>query len=172
MGMDVYGKNPASDCGEYFRNNVWWWHPLWDYCLEMHADICGSVECGHSNDGDGLDTDDARELGLRLLNDIDLGEVEEYETAFNLEKSELPVSECGFCSGSGIRTDEVGVEHGMPTKELGDAEKILFGRSLGWCNACGGSGKQEHFGCSYYFSVDNVKKFAEFLVDSGGFEIF
>jgi hypothetical protein len=28
MGMDVYGKEPKSDKGEYFRNNVWWWRPL------------------------------------------------------------------------------------------------------------------------------------------------
>lgn len=25
MGMDVYGKEPTSETGKYFRNNVWWW---------------------------------------------------------------------------------------------------------------------------------------------------
>ena len=24
MGMDVYGINPTSSDGDYFRNNVWW----------------------------------------------------------------------------------------------------------------------------------------------------
>lgn len=24
MGMDVYGKAPSSQTGEYFRNNIWW----------------------------------------------------------------------------------------------------------------------------------------------------
>jgi len=55
MGMDVMGMNATSEKGEYFRNNVWWWRPLWDYCLNEHGDIAGQVEHGHSNDGDGLD---------------------------------------------------------------------------------------------------------------------
>ncbi|QOR55575.1 MAG: hypothetical protein UMS36scaffold28_65 [Phage 59_13] len=29
MGMDVYGVKPKSKQGEYFRNNVWSWRPLW-----------------------------------------------------------------------------------------------------------------------------------------------
>ena len=39
MGMDVYGKNQTSEKGSYFRNNVWWWRPLWNYCEELHGDI-------------------------------------------------------------------------------------------------------------------------------------
>ena len=69
MGMDVYGLNPqlksekpeidfsnateeqrteyfeAMDTfeqqnpGFYFRNNVWWWRPLWDYVCT----VCDSV---------------------------------------------------------------------------------------------------------------------------------
>ena len=35
MGMDVFGKNPTDEKGAYFRNNVWFWHPLWDYCLHL-----------------------------------------------------------------------------------------------------------------------------------------
>jgi hypothetical protein len=28
MGMDVYGRAPKSDAGEYFRANVWSWRPI------------------------------------------------------------------------------------------------------------------------------------------------
>ena len=38
MGMDVYGIAPTSERGEYFRNNVWWWRPLWDYCCEVDSE--------------------------------------------------------------------------------------------------------------------------------------
>lgn len=28
MGMDVYGKNPTSEAGDYFRANIWSWSPI------------------------------------------------------------------------------------------------------------------------------------------------
>jgi hypothetical protein len=28
MGMDVYGRNPTSEAGKYFRANVWSWRPI------------------------------------------------------------------------------------------------------------------------------------------------
>lgn len=32
MGMDVYGKNPSSPEGEYFRANIWSWRPIHQLC--------------------------------------------------------------------------------------------------------------------------------------------
>ena len=55
MGMDVYGRNPTTKQGEYFRNNVWWWHPLADYCTSVAPDITAQCNSWHHNDGDGLD---------------------------------------------------------------------------------------------------------------------
>ena len=94
MGMDVYGVNPTSEKGSYFRNNVWWWHPLWEYCQDLHADLCDKVENGHLNDGDGLDADDARELGERLLRDIASGVTQTYEDEYRKAMSELPMKDC------------------------------------------------------------------------------
>ena len=54
MGMDVYGREPENEKGEYFRNNVWWWHPLWMYVEETFPEIAKLVPNAHSNDGDGL----------------------------------------------------------------------------------------------------------------------
>lgn len=66
MGMDVHGKNPRSKQVEYFRNNVWWWHPLADFCVKVAPEVCSACECWHSNDGDGLDNDGAIALSLSL----------------------------------------------------------------------------------------------------------
>ena len=52
MGMDVYGKAPTAEVGEYFRRNVWGWRPLWDMCLDLFPELTEKVEYGHSNDGD------------------------------------------------------------------------------------------------------------------------
>ena len=35
MGMDVFGLAPKEEKGEYFRNNVWWWRPLWDFVAQI-----------------------------------------------------------------------------------------------------------------------------------------
>lgn len=171
MGMDVIGKNANSETGEYFRNNVWWWRPLWNYCLELHGDIAGRVEYGHSNDGDGLDADDSRALGLRLLEDVKSGRTAEYKTDYDRELSELPRTKCDLCEGTGIRTDKVGKEHGMPEQELGEAEAIILGRTHGSCNSCHGYGTMANWLTHYPFEVDNVREFAEFLLDCGGFQI-
>lgn len=32
MGMDVYGKNPTTKEGEYFRANIWSWRPIHALC--------------------------------------------------------------------------------------------------------------------------------------------
>ena len=44
MGMDVYGTKPKNETGEYFRANVWYWHPLWDCLDKLHPNICGKCD--------------------------------------------------------------------------------------------------------------------------------
>ena len=78
MGMDVFGQNPKNKKGEYFRNNVWWWRPLWEYCEFVAPELTDMVEHGYSNDGDGLDGDDARKLGNALRKALRKGETAEY----------------------------------------------------------------------------------------------
>ena len=39
------------------------------------------------------------------------------------------------------------------------------------CKRCDGTGKTENFNKSYPFDLDNVREFAEFCLQSGGFEI-
>jgi hypothetical protein len=62
MGMDVFGCKPTNESGRYFRNSVWWWHPLADYCAEIAPHIASRCKGWHYNDGDGLDNDDSLEL--------------------------------------------------------------------------------------------------------------
>ncbi len=76
MGMDVYGLKPKTEKGEYFRNNVWYWHPLWDFCDEVAADLIEDVEGdGHTNSGFVVPDFNALDLGTRLKNALDEGVV-------------------------------------------------------------------------------------------------
>ena len=117
--------------------------------------------------GERVDVALAKLLGA----EIQSGATKEYETAHNEWRASLPRETCEWCEGTGIRTDEVGVEHGMPTKELNPEVAILTGRTHGWCNGCQGEGTKESWLASYPFTVENVQEFADFLFDSGGFSI-
>lgn len=171
MGMDVYGIAPTSEKGEYFRNNVWYWRPLWDYVTEIAPDLTEGVN-GHYNDGDGIrDAEGARTLGQTLLISLSNGTAREYIAERNKAMSELPMEECRLCDSTGIRSDEVGVEHGMVDKILDEDKASIFGRTIGWCNGCDGAGQKLPFETHYPLDEDNIREFATFLIDSGGFEI-
>lgn len=159
MGMDVYGISPTKEKGEYFRNNVWWWRPLWDYCEEVYPP-CQDVS-GQTNDGEGLDSEQARELGGILLREISLGNTKRYEDERNARLEALPLKDCGFCNGVGM----VQVKEGWPDYVEGE---VTFRDP---CNSCQGTTKEEPFEKMYPFSVENVQEFAEFCIDSGGFQI-
>jgi hypothetical protein len=171
MGMDVYGKNPVNEVGEYFRRNVWGWRPLWDYCLERHGKVAGKVKYGHSNDGDGLGKHGSLELARRLRADLADGSARTYIEERNGLLASLERPACHLCDGTGIRSDEVGVENGMPDRELPEEMKILTGRSHGFCNACSGEGKTDAWETHYYLDLDDIAEFAVFLENSGGFRI-
>lgn len=172
MGMDVYGQNPKTEEGEYFRANVWGWHPLWDYCMQVHPHLVGdSPEHGHYNDGYGLDAVSASRLGFALEQDVADGRAHAYVNARNRELASLDRPDCKYCDATGIRTDEVGVDMGMPDRELDELMAALTGRTHGWCNACCGEGKTDHPATNYSLEVSDIDEFAVFLINSGGFGI-
>ena len=51
MGMDVYGINPLSESGKYFRANIWSWRPIVAIMRLSGFDVPSSWSY---NDGDGL----------------------------------------------------------------------------------------------------------------------
>ena len=66
MGFDIYGADPVTEEGKYFRNNVWWWRPLANYCLEVAPDATAACTHWHSNDGAGLSAEGALALADAL----------------------------------------------------------------------------------------------------------
>lgn len=171
MGMDVYGKKPQNETGEYFRRNVWGWRPLWDYCLDRHGKVAGKVKNGHSNDGDGLGENGSLKLAGLLIQDLADGSAKDYIDQRNAYLAGLERLACELCEGTGIRSDQVGVENGMPDQELSIEMKMLTGRSHGYCNGCGGEGKNDNWETNYFLNLDDITEFAEFLENSGGFQI-
>jgi hypothetical protein len=159
MGMDVYGKTPISTKGEYFRNNVWWWRPLWDYCEQIRPE-CSEID-GHSNSGDGFDSEGAIALAEDLLAEIASGRTAEYARQYQESLDSLEDEPCDFCKGVGI----VQVQEGWFDYVEGE---VTFRDP---CNSCDGKKTKRPWQTHYPFSVENVQEFAEFLLACGGFEI-
>lgn len=157
MGMDVYGKAPTGEAGEYFRRNVWGWHPLWDACLAIAPDLAGKVEYGHSNDGDGLDAEDSIALADQIRAVVESGDAKEYVALRDQMLAAMPNEPCKYCGATGTRTDEVGVKQGMVAKR--------------WCNGCDGKGSRRPFATNYFLEVEDLMEFEHFLRECGGFEI-
>jgi hypothetical protein len=159
MGMDVYGKNPRSEEGKYFRNNVWAWRPLADYACEVAPQITSACKYWQSNDGHGLDDAGAIALADVLQAEVDSGQCLLFAKRWTSAQELTPKEPCKYCDASGTRK--------APPK-LGAGDLKTGGVK---CNACDGTGYIDPFSTHYPFYVENVVEFIGFLRDCGGFEI-
>lgn len=150
MGMDVYGEAPLSDKGEYFRNNVWWWRPLWNYIGGLGLLSGADLEQGHNNGGHLIPAAQSVEIADRLDAEVASGRCATYAAKYQASLDALPDEPCDLCSGTGKRTD-------MEVKD--------------GCNKCHGKKTVRPFDTYYPFSVENVQEFALFANNSGGFRI-
>ncbi len=165
MGMDVYGKDPSNETGRYFRNNVWWWHPLWSYCEHIAPHLIPEDNGGHFNDGWGLDAVGATALAERLREELDAGRCAKFATNYQRDLEALPREHCTTCDGSGLRAD-------VPSFRRKLLERFNSRtKQKSRCSSCDGLGTIAPWAANYPFSAENVAEFASFLEASGGFEI-
>ena len=150
MGMDVYGIEPYTEAGQYFRANVWMWRPLWDYVCDVCSIDNETRERGHYNDGHVIDEDAATSIGMMLRSLLESGVVQKYADHREKSLAALPDEQCEHCEGTGQRNDEF---------------------VQGTCNGCDGKGTVRPFETNYPFDIKWIEEFAEFAKQSGGFEI-
>ena len=159
MGMDVFGKNPKNEVGEYFRANVWYWHPLWDCLEQLHPTICQKCESPHDNSGAGLDAKNSITLAKLLKKDLEDGTIKAYIDQYKAHIDSLPLEDCKYCDGLGVRVwrekDSTGQEQSV-TKQ---------------CNSCEGTLKVKSHQTWYCMDYDLVVEFQLFLQNCGGFRI-
>ena len=147
MGMDFYGKAPSSKKGEYFRANIWWWHPLADYIELVAPEEASACQNWHNNSGDGLSADDALKLADRLQEEIDSGRCLRYAA------SRGTVGNVGTTSTEANHF--IGAVLGVVNEVVADpAAKIEVSADT-----------------DFPFSVQTVQRFATFLRHCGGFLI-
>ena len=149
-------KHKEENPGEYYRSNVWWWRPMWEYICENCDDILSEKdkEHGEFNDGWKISKTKAKKIAARIRRLDKQRKIMEYELKYKKFITSLPLEECNICDGTGKR---------LPPPKTGAGEAH--------CNGCDGKGKRKHLNCHYPFESQTVIEFAEFCEQSGGFEI-
>ena len=85
MGFDLVGIKAKSEKGKYFRNNVWYWRPLWTYICDECDDILTvkEAEAGTYNDGVKITKAKAEKIAKRLQKRIDDGSVDLHKAGYD-----------------------------------------------------------------------------------------
>ena len=80
----------AND-GAYFRNNVWWWRPLWNFVCSICDDILTEkdMEKGGWNDGHKISKTKSKKIASRIRSHIKDGQVKEYESYYTKKVAQL-----------------------------------------------------------------------------------
>lgn len=170
MGMDVSGRKAKTGAGVYFRRNVWGWHPLATLVCKLAPRITCHCRRWHSNDGDGLSATNADRLATVLDAALASGKVAMLVALRVARLRRLPDVTCTWCDGTGIRSDEVGREHGLNQRTIDDVGHPRHGQK-GWCNGCDGRGSERPRETFYRVHEDDIREFAVFVKYSGGFRI-
>ena len=154
---EEYTKWQENNPGLYFRANVWGWRPLWAYVYSLCSDVLTEEEYESCSYNDGAEISEVKayaiaEILFKALKDGDV------EAAILLKKAHndaLPDEDCEYCE-NGIRV--------MKNEDGTEEEQT--------CNSCKGSAKVRPFNTHYSTSVDQVKRFAIFAKESGGFTVW
>ena len=76
MSMDLTGERPKNDAGREFSTVAFWWSPLVSIMHEADPKTFEQCTSWWLNDGQGMETTDARTLGRKLRESVARGDVE------------------------------------------------------------------------------------------------
>ena len=81
---EEYYEWQEENCGTYFRNNVWWWSPLWSYVAKTCSDIISVADAngGTNNGGHKISKTKAKRIAKRLRGLERKGEVDVYANSY------------------------------------------------------------------------------------------
>jgi hypothetical protein len=86
-----YNQYHIDNPGIYFRNNVWWWRPLWDFVCTSCEDILSDKDmlAGSYNDGQKISKTKAKKIANRLHDLLNTGIVDTFQSNHEKKIAEL-----------------------------------------------------------------------------------
>ena len=196
MGFDIYGLNPKlkserpkidwnnhtkaeadqyfkdvekfeeENPGYYFRNNVWWWRPLADFVLWLaDEEFTDKDRQGwHCNSGYRVDEKKAKVIAELLEASIDEGIAKKYQDATDDKMKKAKA-----------HNKEIEKKHKelrkIVERHTGKKDLVPNDYPEPFNSQWNDIQKLTNYEAHYPFSVENVKSFAKFCRESGGFEI-
>ena len=172
MGYDLYGNRPIEDkeIGSYFRANVWWWRPIWNFCETECDDILTDkdIEGGHYNNGHTISKTKSIRIAKRIYKLIDKGYIKELDDSYKKAKEvsdaknkiiDTKLDELSKKANKGIpklNKESFLVPRDYPKELYNEYEELSLTKC--WVG-------------SYPFDGKFLKEFADFCINSGGFDI-
>ena len=90
MGMDVFGVNPKSEAGKYFRANIWSWRPIHE--LIERANVLPPDLVYHMGFNDGYGPDEQQSLLLAAQMETMLDGMDDDHTFMLTDEIDGPVA--------------------------------------------------------------------------------
>ncbi len=151
--------------GDYFRNNVWFWRPLWNFVCGACEDILTieDMNAGGTNSGDRISEKKAVKIGKRLSELLADGTVDEIHRKHELQRLEAEAHNKEVKAEMDKVSEACKKEHGEDLVPANYPEPY----KSEWNELHA----KEKFSAHYPFDRGNIENFAKFCLDSGGFEI-
>ena len=162
---EIKDKYQKDNPGEYFRNNVWFWRPLWVFVCNNCQDILDENDMmgGESNSGYEISEHKAELIGRRLSALLADGTVDEVHKL------------------SALNVAEAKAHNEIIEEELEDIKKACqkeHGKDLvpakypePYNTQWNETYAKKDWASRYPFDRENIEDFAKFCLESGGFSI-
>ena len=154
--------------GNYFRNNWWYWRPMWGYACGLGKQF-GVItqkieEWGNDNSGRKVNGKIAKKWGELILWDISEGNPQDYEEEY--------MKDYKIAQEHNNRIDkDLDILRELVKEETGDPDIVPNDYPEKHAKSWQELWSMRKHQASYPFSVDNLKEFAKFMIESGGFQI-
>ena len=161
---DTLNEWETNNPGIYFRNNVWWWRPLWSYVVDSCPFLTeDEAQAGGWNDGKEIDEIKALLIASTLEDLIETGATKKHEKEYEDNRKKIESKNKLIQNKMDKITEIVKEKYGeLAPKDYPEPHRTEWTKLL----------ESKDWGGSYPFDEDNVKKFALFCKESGGFEIY
>jgi len=152
--------------GDYFRANVWWWRPIWDFTCRKCGDILTDKDMDYrsSNDNHFINKSKSKRIATRLNKAITNGSAKKYEEQIAITQAR----------GKEIN-DNVDKKLDKLKKEVeeatGDKNIAPSDYPESYKKRWDETYSRRDWGSSYPFNTKYLKEFSDFCNESGGFYI-
>ena len=151
--------------GSYFRNNVWWWRPLWMFISMECDDILTEEDLsqGCNNGGHTICKTKAKKIASRIRRLDKEGEVDRFQKIHDERRVQANNHNKKVRKELDALRDKVNKELGRDVVPADYPEPYR----TQWDDIY----SKEQWAGHYPFNADNVREFGKFCDNSGGFEI-